>query len=169
LIRRSRTLNKTIKVIVGVTVAVITLIASVILVIVFFLPHSITVRHNARFDTDINRAIIQAVEQMLRVYYGRFDERRLEGVLSEELLQRVLVEDSFRSFREQRRFFYAIDTHFMENSLQHRSDSESSEDIFVLRINVLEGLRMTENTWHNLVIQRHADGTVVIIHIDYER
>lgn len=118
-------------------------------------------------DGRTTREITRVINRMLRVYYGRFDERRLEGILSEELIQRVLEEDEFKTFREERNFFFR-DHRFM-GSLRNHGFAETGEEFFVLRVDILEGLLMSWNTFHNLVIERQLDGTMLITSITYDR
>ena len=124
------------------------------------------VRLNSNYDRRTNLAIRRTVSEMLRLYYGGFDEERLEKILSEELFEDVLTEARFRRFRETE-IFFLVDPNYMQ-TLNRIGENQLGEQLFRVRVEVEEGL-FESRTIHHLVIEKRKDGTAVIVFIDYDR
>jgi len=147
-----------------IVIGAITVLLIVFLILFFYTP---PVRNNENFDEEINRIIQESVDEMLQVYYGRFDRERLESILSEELLYEVEVADRFRRFREERSF-YRVDPNYMQ-TLQRTDVNELGEEFFHVRVRVYETLFSNNHLIHNLTIKRRLDNSSIIIFIEYDR
>ena len=72
-------------------------IAFVILLIVLIIYcylrfYPIITANNINYDRDTNVKIVQVLNQMLKIYYGRYNINILEEIVSEELLERIKME-----------------------------------------------------------------------------
>jgi len=83
---------------------------------------------NEDFDRETNAKIQEVVNEMLSIYYGEFDKKRLGEIVSEELLGSITTEDKFSRFREQRNVF-SVDPSSMQ-TLSHSINNEGN-DFFI--------------------------------------
>ena len=147
---------------------IITLFIFLLLVyFVFKIIYVPVIQKNKSFSFKINSSIIETINSMLNIHYGKFDEVILSELLSEALLEEVKTSPRFIGFRE-RRLPFRVSSEYLE-TLNYTGTDEDGNKFFHVRVMVYEGWFLLDHMIHELVLKVRQDYSSIIVFIDYDR